>query len=430
MAMRTAARSVFTAIAVLGFGSVGCAVGADGGGWGGEVRDSSGVVIVENPTDGLWDEGDAWTLRLEREIGETDGAPEYTFGVIADVVLTSDGGVLVLDRQASTVRAYDSDGQFVRDIGGPGEGPGELGRFTYSLLLLSSDTLVVPDRLLSRFTLFGPDGGLVETVPLFGSPPSIRWGRLHDTRFVFRSLQNAAGDDGRVTSWDGLLTVDRSGMVQDTVLVVPENANIRNTAGGIGGPLAADAGFSAPLLIVAPVWSTLPDGRIAAAYTSDSEIGLYADDGALLRRIRSPRWERRSVSDRDADRLREMFLQRYTDAGMPFEEADSRFRSHLGMDRLPAFSQILAGPDGTLWVRRVEGIETIDPLALSGAIFDGLGSGLWDVLDSEGRYLGSVRLPDDFEPRSSHGDRIVGIGTDALGVQTVRVYRVERARGL
>lgn len=49
----------------------------------------------------------------------------------------------------------------------------------------------------------------------------------------------------------------------------------------------------------------------------------------------------------------------------------------------------------------------------------------WHVFDPEGRYLGQVLMPGGFYVYQIVGDRVVGRHTDAEGLETARVYRIE-----
>jgi hypothetical protein len=98
-----------------------CGAGSDV--WEGTISDSAGVAVVTNPEAGLWQAGDGWVVREELAIGEVEGDPDYLFGSIAGVCVSSRGDVLVVDRQAATVRVFDPDGVLVGTLGGPGSGP-------------------------------------------------------------------------------------------------------------------------------------------------------------------------------------------------------------------------------------------------------------------------------------------------------------------
>jgi hypothetical protein len=59
-------------------------------------------------------------------IGAEYGAVEYSFGDIADVDISPSREVLVLDRIGCCVKVYSADGEFIRQIGRHGSGPGEM----------------------------------------------------------------------------------------------------------------------------------------------------------------------------------------------------------------------------------------------------------------------------------------------------------------
>ena len=59
-------------------------------------------------------------------IGSFDGEAWETFGEIAGTAFDEAGNLYVFDRQASRITVVDREGNFVREIGQSGEGPGEL----------------------------------------------------------------------------------------------------------------------------------------------------------------------------------------------------------------------------------------------------------------------------------------------------------------
>ena len=53
--------------------------------WMGTVTDSSGVRIVQNPTEGLWTAGNGWSVTEELRIGAVGGEREYQFGRLVGI---------------------------------------------------------------------------------------------------------------------------------------------------------------------------------------------------------------------------------------------------------------------------------------------------------------------------------------------------------
>ncbi|HVX88555.1 MAG TPA: hypothetical protein VG940_06475, partial [Gemmatimonadales bacterium] len=112
--------------------------------------------------------------------------------------------------------------------------------------------------------------------------------------------------------------------------------------------------------------------------------------------------------------LRDTFIARYRDqvrkgggsalqqqfaagiAGAPFP------------DRLPAFGDLLAGEDSTLWLLHI-------------GVVDGAPS-VWSVLDAAGQWLGEVTVPPAFRPTAVGRGWILGIQGIPTGGVRVRLY--------
>jgi 6-bladed beta-propeller protein len=104
-----------------------------------------GVTHVKNgaePSGGMetWQLEELWTVG-----GEDD--EDVLFGIITQVEIDNENNIYLLDNQLSQVQVFSSDGEFLRTIGRPGEGPGEVSNPSAMTLL--------------------PDGsvGLVKTMP-------------------------------------------------------------------------------------------------------------------------------------------------------------------------------------------------------------------------------------------------------------------------
>ncbi|MCK5448672.1 MAG: hypothetical protein KAJ43_11050, partial [Gemmatimonadetes bacterium] len=65
-------------------------------GWAGTVEDSAGVRLVKNTLTPVWGEGEAWILEDVMTIGEAAGDPDYQFGQISGIVVTTDGRIILV----------------------------------------------------------------------------------------------------------------------------------------------------------------------------------------------------------------------------------------------------------------------------------------------------------------------------------------------
>ena len=120
---------------------------------------------------------DAPTLRLvpELRIGELDGADEYTFGSVDDLLPTRDGGVYVWDERSQSIRRYDAAGRFVRQVGQAGDGPGEY-RNVWGMAL-AGDDLVIWDKQTQHAIVYDSAGTHVRSwMPAY---PNRGIGELH-----------------------------------------------------------------------------------------------------------------------------------------------------------------------------------------------------------------------------------------------------------
>lgn len=125
------------------------------------IEDSAGVVVATFPEAALEQPA---PFRLADEpslvIGVVDGETEYQWSSPVSAVRLEDGRVAVLERTPAEIRLFESDGTFVRRIGGPGEGPGEFAN-PAMLALAGPDTLLVWDSRARRLSWFTVEGTLV-----------------------------------------------------------------------------------------------------------------------------------------------------------------------------------------------------------------------------------------------------------------------------
>jgi hypothetical protein len=88
-------------------------------------------------------------------IGRVEGEAPYLLDDIRGVTELYDGTILIVDNGSKELRVFGADGVFRRSEGGPGRGPGEF----VSVRLVRTphtDSILVFDRTLKRFTIFGP----------------------------------------------------------------------------------------------------------------------------------------------------------------------------------------------------------------------------------------------------------------------------------
>lgn len=406
-----------SACAVAAIGA--CGAGSDA--WEGTISDSAGVAVVANPETGLWQPGEGWTVREDLTIGQVEGDAGYLFGSIAGLCVSSTDDVLVVDRQAATVRVFDRDGVLIRTLGGPGSGPGELSNTLSGCYVGPGDTVAVPDLQLYRVSRYTLDGGVVGSVPFdIGAGIPIRWSMFQDGRLVAQ-MRFGLLDPSQLGMPDRLVAAMPGGALGDTVLELPASAVIELSSGPPRYTLLAPQ----------PVW------------TLDHQAGIWVYGGGAYRLVRH---DAAGSPTRIVIRAIDPLPVSETDRAVIAERIEATFPEPLitnvmgGVHLAPTFPFVFAlaaGPEGTLWAQRVRAPSSVEAALREETDFGPrdaevfladvtlrLGAPDWDVFDAEGRYLGVVTLPDGVEAVQFSGDAIYGVWRDPMGVEYVKRLRI------
>lgn len=397
------------------------ACGGGAGAWDGTMADSAGITVVHNTATPIWRSGDEWTVTEDLRIGTVAGDPEYQFGLLAYVEVADDGTIYTIDAQAQELRAYDAQGTYIKTIAGPGSGPGELGQGAVFVLDDGQGGLMVPDLGNVRVNRYGPGGEPVGSYPISlqaGIPT--RWG-VDPSGRLFAQLRGlnvqgiAALEEG-----DPIVVYDTTGAVVDTIAMLPKGQTL---AGSTEGQL------SMVLFSPEPVWDLASDGSVYYALNNQYRVMVNNPEGVLTRII-TRNVEQKPVEESDRNAILRVMREQYSQLGLAPAQVEQIMQAVGFADNYPAFGQLFLGPEGTLWVQRIRSAKDMAAGAEEGAEFDAraIGSPEWEVLDSEGRYLGIVNLPERFAPTKVKGDLIYGLWTDELDVQYIMRIRLNRNR--
>ncbi len=371
------------------------------------VVDSAGVSIVTSDpfaADRRCAVGEAPFF----SVGDALGNERYEFYRLRGMARLSDGSVAVIDRRDQRVRIFNQNGEFVRSMGGRGEGPGEF-RNPWFMWALPGDTLWVGDYRPQRFNVFSRDGEFVRLVTLNPPYPNPSRGggvlsngtsinlredreRERDFRTPGRLRVEVHGPDG--TRLAPLLTLDgrRMGSVE-----------------------------SAPNFYFAPLFDAGSDvdaGGTTVAVTTgrDPEVRIL-DEQFRLRRI--IRWseEERDVTRADVRTWREEYRreQRERDLGDfaatlgPEIEALASDERPVA-DLFPTAASVMVARDGRIWVRRYP-----RPRQTTG----------WLAFEPDGRFLCHMEEVSDLEDIHEFGvDYVLGSSRDAIDIESVVMYEL------
>ena len=130
--------------------------------WEGTIETSDGVTIVKNPLEPMHGE-EALFLEEELTIGEAEGREEYMFQNLHTLAVNDNGDIFALDTKAQHVKVYNREGLYLRTIGRPGQGPGEL-FLPRSLVFTAHDEIVVGN--MNNISYFSSEGEYIKSIPL------------------------------------------------------------------------------------------------------------------------------------------------------------------------------------------------------------------------------------------------------------------------
>ncbi|MYG81201.1 MAG: hypothetical protein F4187_05265 [Gemmatimonadetes bacterium] len=395
----------------------------------GTLHTDSASVPVATAVTPLWGPGEGWTVAdgPEVEIGSVDGLPEYQFADVVAAVRLDNGNIVVADRGASELRSYDADGSFQWRVGREGEGPGEFLSLDF-LGRMAGDSLVAYDGRLLRVQVIDPGGGVVRTLPALapeltttaGSAPDKAVGVL-DGRLIVRFIDLGVGTPSGIVRWpnERLVALDLASGAATSLLLVPGpeamvewRAEDHYTHGSYVFGKGPEYGAAA--------------GRLALIDTEAYAVRIVSPaDGSLLgivRRDVQPIEATEEVFRSLLDGVVEEVFGNPEEAAP--EQVDLLTRMWTERPRapyLPVLRSVHVDATGSLWVT---------PHYLAGA-----DPPPFEVFAADGLWLGRVSLPAGLDrgfiqygaPELEIGtDYVLGVWTDELDVQYVRMYRLDR----
>ena len=387
----------------------------------------------------------ALDLRFEEvyRLGTPAGEAWEQFGGVGEVGFDGAGNLFVLDYQAERVVVAGPAGEFVRELGRSGAGPGEFEEM-HGLAVMRDGRAVMTDSRRLVFHIFRADGRLERTVRM-----DFTEGVLRMRPFVAQPGADAiiavpsAADEflPRVSPWLSRSERERlpatfdvpppaASHVIERIVLDGEQADTDTIAQGWMPPIdgrnasAWTQTFSAVLpwyhLAFRPDfhWGVLPDGSVAFADSSTYTVKIAAADSGVVRILARPIHPEQVTNRlmRDERRRRLDELRASAEPGEDLSDEMDRIDNLEFHSVVPVIRGLATTWDGHIWVvRRGE-----EPLS----------DGPIDVLTPDGRYLGSypagaTALPDAFGP----GGLAAFVESDELDVETVVVRRVVGSGG-
>jgi len=140
-----------------------------------------------------------------------------------------------------------------------------------------------------------------------------------------------------------------------------------------------------------------------------AELTEFNAYGSVNRRLRLP-IDRKIISRADYASARERFVARASQ-NLRRTIGENLDRAIAGVDSFPAFTDLKAGEDGSLW------LELYDPPGESSR---------WIVIDPVRGMAKNIILPADVTMLDATADLVVVLSSDELDREVVRVFRILR----
>lgn len=359
----------------------------------------------------------SWTLSREAVAGAGDGPDALT--AVSGVTVDGAGSVFVAQRQDGVVRVYDRRGRFLRVIGRPGEGPGELD--TPANLGWRGDTLWVQDSGNRRISFFHQDGIFIRSLSFTRAAP------FTDGR---PQIPGYALADGSVLGFWQAPLHELAGQAPVSVPLVRfteagepvallDRYERRNQFSVVKKGTSVTYGpqpfTDSELMDVAPDGASVVVVTRDAAESADSATFAVRRIDPSGRVVLHRRFEYLPVRLGDAlvDSTVAALSGNLETSGVRSPSAAAlrrELREHLYIPRyLTPVTSLVLGRDGTIWLRREEtGAATV----------------WWQVLDPGGQVIASLGVPAEVSVYYADRTQIWAVERDEFDVPTLVRYRV------
>ncbi len=325
---------------------------------------------------GLFQTGKVRLIEVSRT-SDADLPEEAIFRNPRFLAVDARGNVYVSDWGANHITVFGSDGKFIRTIGRPGNGPGDLGG--PAALEVSGDRLVVWESMNVRFSVMTLDGKFIKTAPRLQGVWSDLYAlkALPDGRFI------AFLDKGLPPDFKGQLPSEKT----YAVLLLTPDLTVEKTIfeksirrrNWFRHPQTQGIGAAAFPYHPDICFDLSPSGIAAVGYSQTYDVGFYDPDKGRLSGI-TRTYEPVKVLEKDKKAHFDVFTLRAmignkmeTVTGAP----DYVIKATEFPENFPPFRGISFDDKGNLWIQ-------IYPPDRATNVFD--------IFSPDGRYLNRIAV--------------------------------------
>lgn len=376
-------------------------------------------------------------------VGSFDGELWETFGNIRQVAFDGSGNLHVLDADNHRVVVVSPEGEFLREFGEEGEGPGEW-RFPGSMAVMPDGTVAIADAGHRAFQIYTPDGVYDRSIPMDAGGGVVSIGTLLPTPDG-SGFYDAAGGRMRIRMSNGetpslptgrpikFTRMDDGGTETVYNAWKPAAAQGDPQIRTDGGAISLNLGGAGPRVFEPRLHTgVLPDGGLAVVDSVTYTVKLLTADGRERGRITRPavrpipvtdgveaRERQRQIDALEAGEGPQMRVVMRGEGGRDMSPSSDQIREmqRTRIDQTEFYPEIAAirglgvSPVGTLWVAR----SSVDPTEATPV----------DLISAEGRYLGTIASGELTIPMAFGPEGLVAyLQRDEYDVVSVEVRRL------
>jgi hypothetical protein len=362
-------------------------------------------------------------------VGTEEGASWEMFSGIRGLAFDGSDNLYILDSQNQRIVVLDARGRFVRQFGKRGGGPGEL-QLPLGIATLADGSIVVSDVGNRAFIVYNSQGEHVRNIPYpdeVGLPMNV----MPDLRGegLFARANQRLAEPGQTGS-TSILRVALDGRTAPATLFTQSTAAAQQIDGGQNRRIVVSMD---PVFGPRTNFAPLADGGVAVQHESTYSVRILDRAGRHQRTI-ARAYPQRKVTKKDQDAWRERQREAQasgrgvqtivlnstapngaaTSGGAP---AGGRSMPNINFE--PTFADVMSvvtnlrsDPAGRIWIQHRNQ--------------DGSDAGPIDLVDANGRYIGT--LPAQQLPGAiSRSGLAAWIVRDDLGVERVAVRRLPQS---
>jgi len=320
-------------------------------------------------------------LTEDLRFGEGDD-PETAFSQVAFFVVTDEGHVIAADIKDKKVKVYDAEGNFLRNIGKEGQGPGEF-QIPGGLALTPNNELMIEDSMGRRLAFFTMDGEFIKNVSTADKMSLLNLVIDADGNYLGRQL----GVEGKKMYFETkkydkdlnpVFTMDKI----EFEIPIP------------------GSGVKIDIMDMTPLYLFDSSGNVFYGRNRDYEIKVFKPEGTHIRSIRKD-FKPVKVTQEDID----MILERLPGGMMGGLDPTEFFEFP---EEFPPFQTFTLDKKDRLFIRTWEkGKEE--------------GAYVVDVFDAEGRFISQFETKLDI--RIWKGDKVYGLEENEDGFMVIKRYK-------